>query len=167
MNHSYISSLSSRLSSFLEDDDKFGITDKERDILIKDGFKPSNQLHAASIDLFTEMNPKLIKAKVKDAYSLYKSCACNQNEIAYFLLKRGIPFTAAVHYGNQTWYYERGDKFFYKLRNLGLEYEMYKDVSVGKKWDEPALEKVNVKKWLKEREKENEMNKKIGFRPLK
>lgn len=57
--------------------------------------------------------------------SLKYSVGCNQDIVLAFLLKNKIPFRASIHYDNDFYQYNRGDKNILMARNSGQVLAMY------------------------------------------
>ena len=66
----------------------------------------------------------------KGSFYIYR-VDCNQNEPTEFLVWNNIPFKAAIHYGQDGWFYERDSDHVIVLPNFGLEWSMYGKVTEG------------------------------------
>lgn len=110
---------------------RFVATGKQIELLESNGFKPTKL--STPYDIYLEYargsgDTPFISGEQESDYGLCMSCSCNQDEIADFLLKHKIPFIASVHYGHETWVYERGKPYYTILENLGLNFEMYHSI---------------------------------------
>jgi len=58
-------------------------------------------------------------------YHLGYHVICNQDDVIEFLVKHHIPFTAVVHYGQCSVFYDGEGTDIVRARNYGEEYAMY------------------------------------------
>ncbi len=89
----------------------------------------------------------------KDYYiSMRYSVACNQDEVACFLVENNIPFKASVHYDNEYWSYRKDNDYILMAENFGITLAMYgedrNDLEEMRK--QPSLTKTPKDKYIKE-----------------
>lgn len=80
--------------------------------------------------------------------------SCNQDCIAKFLIKNKIPFTASVHYGHYTWFWNGSDENIICFVNYGEiystyglinEYEIQEGKTIEDKYNEKAGYNISTK----------------------
>lgn len=99
------------------------ITKKQMNALLKRGFKFGSHLYASRIEEGIEV--KDVKPEL--ATHMYYSVSCNEADEVEFLVKNGIHFEAATHYGHYSVFYRKGEDKVWIARNLGRYLETYKN----------------------------------------
>lgn len=145
-------------------DGKIFLSKQDEAKLKKFGFKKASCYYADQVDfdLFAQEKGE----KVSKNYQLGYSVSCNQDDVIYFLVKNQISFEALCEYDHYHVIYKSGAKDFLRIQNYGHQASMsnwrtdknYKSIfekgmSGIMDWDTNPVEKVNVKKWLKQQEK--------------
>jgi hypothetical protein len=102
------------------------VTDEQLKGLKKRGFKPCMHALASSIEAGAAPRPP---GKGEHPTHMTFSVTCNEADEVEFLVRLGVPFTAAGHYGHDTIIWDGGDSPVWRIRNPGLEREMYWDCS--------------------------------------
>lgn len=106
--------------------------------LVEYGFRVTHLTHPTHLD-HTDYNDQSIWTPLVDKngntiilnYAYWVSC--NEDEIISFLVKNNISFIASVHYGHQTWMFNKNSKYVMVFQNYGCEVETYYQ---DKSWDE-------------------------------
>jgi hypothetical protein len=111
------------------------ITKKQMKALLKRGFKFGDYLYASRVEDgvgVDEVKPEL-------ATDMHRSVTCNEAEEVEFLVKHGIPFEAATHYGHYGVFFRPGSDRVWIARNLGAYIETYKNSLPLDKMDGESL----------------------------
>ena len=115
--------------------------------LEKYGFKKNDSdLEFSYYSFVTQKNPN------SDAKYLKYYVTCNQDDVLIFLLKNNIPFKAGCNYDTDYYEYKRSNDYILYAHNFGIEIEMYGDEHVDFRKNQPTVQKLNVKEFLKEME---------------
>jgi hypothetical protein len=106
---------------------KILLTKRQIAWLEKTGFVYCEHTYASRVEQMSPLQyPGEKPASVPKAKAshMYYSVDCNESDVIESLVSRGIPFTAACHYGHNTVVFD-GGKGVYQLPNVGVEYETY------------------------------------------
>lgn len=155
------------------------LTTKEIRLLEKNGFKMSSISHPSHLDHVEFTDKSIWYNDIKDAKNLghvsfAKWVMCNQDDEIYFLVKNNIPFVATVHYGHELYMYPKNSKFIYVFHNRGSEVETYHQDKTAKQIDDlfnsyntgSVVDKINVKKYIKQQLKYIKENEKFENQEL-
>lgn len=103
---------------------KILLTQEEIDKLIKYGFKEVyiyNPEHINSYDDLSKCTDDIVCFPPNFGYYV----CCNQDEVIAFLTQNNISFSASVHYGHETMFFEKDAKEVIVISNPGREVHTY------------------------------------------
>lgn len=142
----------------------YWITQDQLNILIQAGFTPMERSSAHHLETtpWDYEHPQEGMVPIEEATCMTYRVACNEADVVYFLLKLGVPFTMAGHYGHYTIIYP-GGTHYYECENPGLANEgmvLYRStgeynwnrVALEESITKPAVEKLEVAQFLLEYE---------------
>lgn len=102
--------------------------------------------------------PRQFSGRERDYLAL--QVACNEDEVASFLVVHNIPFEANTHYGHNYLRYDRDANYTILVHNLGQEIATYglklveqeaRALRGAKVKPAPAVQRTSVEEWRKER----------------
>lgn len=155
-------------------DKKIFLSKQDEKIIRKFGFKKVSCYYADQVDydfLCQERGEKISKQ-----YQYGYSVVCNQDDVIYFLLKNNISFEGICEYDHYHVFYQKNAKYFLRIQNYGQQASMSnwrddknysnlfkKGFNCKTDWRSEKIQKINVKKYLKEQKKwQEEFQKEIA-----
>jgi hypothetical protein len=93
------------------------VTEEQEKLLKGFGFKYCGRIMPTQLEL---------GASPRDGNThMFYKVTVNQYEIIYWLVSKGIPFSASCHYGHESVFFEKGSSKVVTMHNIGLVREMY------------------------------------------
>lgn len=128
--------------------------------LIKFGFKKTNCAFPDQYDYIDDQCKKEDFEDIEGSKYYYGyAVTCNQSDVIEFLVKYRIPFTASIHYGHYTYYYDGGD-LIYSFPNYGIMFhrdrnEKNMEESIGRMLlEERGIERLCITQFMNKKDQD-------------
>ncbi len=97
--------------------------------LLNYGFSEVNAVTPSQLE---DVSDKNIYGPIKDGKDILMlnygySVICNQDDVVEFLVQNNISFVASIHYGTETYVFDKGSKYVTVYNNFGRHMEIYHD----------------------------------------